>query len=92
MGETLPERVMQTGCDTSPRESQESQRSRGLVSERELRPTATYRKVTGGFRSTWGANFFAAVRSVIGTAARRGIDAYQAIKMVLQGQSALDTA
>jgi hypothetical protein len=23
-------------------------------SERELRPTATYRKVTGGFRSAWG--------------------------------------
>jgi transposase len=58
-------------------------------SERELRPTATYRKVTGGFRSVWGANFFAAVRSIIGTATRRGIDAYQAVKMVLQGQSVL---
>ncbi len=32
-------------------------------SERELRPTATYRKVTGGFRSDWGANLFATVRS-----------------------------
>jgi len=41
-------------------------------SGRELRPTATYRKVTGGFRSTWGADLFAGVRSVIGTAARRG--------------------
>lgn len=61
-------------------------------SERELRPTATYRKVTGGFRSKWGANFFAAVRSIIGTAARRGIDAYQAIKMILQGQSVLTPA
>ena len=29
-------------------------------SERELRPTATYRKVTGGFRSDWGADLFAA--------------------------------
>ena len=29
-------------------------------SERELRPTATYRKVTGGFRSNWGADLFAA--------------------------------
>jgi len=37
-------------------------------SERELRPTATYRKVTGGFRSDWGADLFAGVRSVIGTA------------------------
>jgi transposase len=58
-------------------------------SERELRPIATYRKVTGGFRSKWGADFFAAVRSIIGTAARRGIDAYQAIKMVLKGNSVL---
>jgi len=58
-------------------------------SERELRPTATYRKVTGGFRSDWGADLFAALRSIIGTAARRGIDAYQAIRMTLQGQSVL---
>jgi transposase len=58
-------------------------------SERELRPTATYRKVTGGFRSEWGADLYAAVRSVIGTAARRGIDAYQAIRTTLQGQSIL---
>src|SRR5215218_10383988 len=58
-------------------------------SERELRPTATYRKVTGGFRSDWGADLYAAVRSVIGTAARRGIGAFQAIRTTLQGQSVL---
>jgi len=56
-------------------------------SERELRPTATYRKVTGGFRSTWGADLFAGVRSVIGTAARRGVGAYQAIQQTLRGQA-----
>jgi transposase len=56
-------------------------------SERELRPTATYRKVTGGFRSTWGADLFAAARSVIGTAARRGTNAYQAILNTLRSQS-----
>ena len=56
-------------------------------SERELRPTATYRKVTGGFRSAWGADLYAAVRSVIGTAARRGVDAYQAIQQTLRGQA-----
>jgi transposase len=55
-------------------------------SERELRPTATYRKVTGGFRSDWGADLFAGVRSVIGTAARRGESAYQAIQQTLRGQ------
>ena len=58
-------------------------------SERELRPTATYRKVTGGFRSEWGADLFAAVRSVIGTAKRGGIDAYQAIRNTLRGQATL---
>ncbi len=58
-------------------------------SERELRPTATYRKVTGGFRSDWSKDLFAAFRSVIGTAARRGIDAYQAVLMTLSGLSVL---
>ena len=58
-------------------------------SERELRPTATYRKVTGGFRSTWGADLFANIRSVIGTAARHGIDAYHAIHAILRGASVL---
>ena len=59
------------------------------ASERELRPIATYRKVTGGFRSDWGADLYAGVRSVIGTAARRGIDAYRAIRATLQGQSVI---
>ncbi|MFL5288248.1 MAG: IS66 family transposase [Rhodopila sp.] len=59
------------------------------ASERELRPTATYRKVTGGFRSSCGADLFAAVRSVVGTAARRGLDAYQAIRAVLDGESVI---
>lgn len=59
------------------------------ASERDLRPTATYRKVTGGFRSDWGADLFAAVRSVIGTARRRGIDAYQAIRETLRGHSVI---
>ncbi len=58
-------------------------------SEREVRPTATYRKVTGGFRSQWGKDLFAAFRSIVGTAARRGIDACQAVRMTLSGQSVL---
>lgn len=58
-------------------------------SERELRPTATYRKVAGDFRSDWGPDLFAGFRSVVGTAAHRGIGAYQAIKMILQGKSVL---
>ena len=59
------------------------------ASERALRPTATYRKVTGGFRSDLGADLFAAFRSIVGTAARRGIDPYQAIRMTLPGQPVL---
>jgi transposase len=59
------------------------------ASERELRPTATYRKVTGGFRSHWGADLFAAVRSVVGTSARHGRNAYQAIRAVLHGESVI---
>jgi transposase len=58
-------------------------------SERELRPIATYRKVTGGFRSDWGADLFAAVRSVIGTASRQGVDAYDAILSTLRGNDVL---
>lgn len=50
---------------------------------------ATYRKVTGGFRSGWRADFYAAVRSVVGTARRRGADAYAAIRRTLQGQLAV---
>jgi transposase len=60
-------------------------------SERELRPTATYRKVTGGFRSAWGADFYAAIRSVVGTAKRRGINAYQAITATLRGHTVIPT-
>ena len=54
-------------------------------SERELRPTATYRKVTGGFRSDWGADLFASIRSVVGTAACSGVDAYAAVRDALCG-------
>jgi transposase len=48
---------------------------------------AMYRKVTGGFRSDWGADLCASVKSVIGTAQRQGIDAYKALLMVLSGRS-----
>jgi transposase len=57
--------------------------------ERDLRPMVVYRKVTGGFRSAWGPDLCAAVKSVVGTAARRGIDAYHAIHAVLSGRTVL---
>ena len=58
-------------------------------SERDLRPMVVYREVTGGFRSAWGPDLCAAVQSVIGTTARRGIDAYHAIHAVLSGRTVL---
>jgi transposase len=58
-------------------------------SERDLRPMVVYRKVTGGFRSAWAPDLCAAVESVVGTAARRGIDAYHAIHAVLSGRTVL---
>jgi transposase len=58
-------------------------------SERALRPLMVHRKVTGGFRSTWGPDLCAAIKSVVGTAARRGIDAYHAIHAVLSGRTVL---
>lgn len=52
-------------------------------SERALRPTATYRKVTGGFRSNWGADLYAAVRSTLGTAVKSGQNPFATIQTTL---------
>lgn len=49
------------------------------VSEREIRPSVVFRKVTGGFRSDWGACIHAAYRSITGTAKLHGKTALQAI-------------
>jgi transposase len=57
------------------------------LSERNLRPMATYRKVTGGFRSQWAPDLYAGVRSAIATAARKGIDAFAAIQNILAGST-----
>ena len=54
-------------------------------SERALRPCATYRKVTGGFRTPSGATFYADGRSLLETARRRDIPPLHAIALTLQG-------
>jgi transposase len=38
------------------------------ISERHLRPSVIFRKVTNGFRCEWGAETYAAFRSIVGTA------------------------
>lgn len=57
-------------------------------SERALRPSVIFRKVTNGFRSEWGSNFFSSVRSVIGTGQRQGLNPYQSIQKALSPNSA----
>jgi transposase len=59
-------------------------------SERDIRPSATFRKVTGGFRSDWGADFYAGVRSTLNTGRKQGLSAFQAIKATINAQAILE--
>jgi transposase len=52
--------------------------------ERALRPSVIFRKVTGGFRSHWGARLYAAAQSVIGTGRLGGKSALEAIQDALR--------
>lgn len=52
-------------------------------SERALRPSVIFRKVTGGFRSHWGARLYAAAASVIATGRLNGKSALQALQNVI---------
>jgi transposase len=58
-------------------------------SEQAIRMSTVFRKVTNGFRSDWGRDLFAAVRSVVNTGKRRGLSAYQAIQKALSATSSL---
>jgi transposase len=52
-------------------------------SEQAFRMSKLFMKVTNCFRSNWGKELFAGVRSVINTGKRQGLNAYQAIKRAL---------
>ena len=54
--------------------------------ERALRPSVIFRKVTGCFRSKWGADVYAAAASVIATGRLYGLTALQAIANALAGK------
>lgn len=56
--------------------------------ERALRPSVIFRKVTGCFRSHWGARLYAAAASVIATGRLNGKSALQAIQDVIAAQPA----
>lgn len=53
------------------------------ASEQALRWSVIFRKITNGFRSDWGADLFAMIRSLIDTARRQGFSAFEAISLVL---------
>lgn len=57
------------------------------VAERALRPSVIHRKVTGCFRSDWGAKAYAAIASVIDTAELSGINAFNAIQSLFGSPS-----
>ena len=59
------------------------------VSERLLRPSVIFRKVTNGFRSVGGAQVYADICSVIATGALNGLHALDAIRACLKGRSVI---
>jgi transposase len=58
------------------------------ASERALRMSVIFRKVTNGFRSHWGAKVYADVCSIVGTARMAGQTALAAIRAVLAAPAA----
>jgi len=52
-------------------------------SEQALRWSVIFRKVTNGFRSDWGRDLFAAVRSIVNTGKRQGLSAFESILVAL---------
>jgi len=53
------------------------------ASEQALRWSVIFRKVTNGFRSDWGRDLFAAVRSIVNTGRRQGFSAFESILAAL---------
>lgn len=56
------------------------------VSERHLRPSVTFRKVTNGFRCAWGAETYAAFRSVVSTAKANGASVLDTVRFVISAK------
>lgn len=61
-------------------------------SERALRPSVIFRKVTNGFRSEWGAKVYADLCSIVETARRNGRSALAAIRDALAAPAAAGPA
>jgi transposase len=59
------------------------------ASEQALRLSVIFRKVTNGFRSDWGRDLFAKVRSIVNTGKRQGLSAFQSISRALDPAQSL---
>jgi len=60
------------------------------ISERHLRPSVIFRKVTNGFRCEWGAETYAAFRSVVSTAKANRASVLRAVQFVLSAKSPVE--
>jgi transposase len=56
------------------------------VSERHLRPSVIFRKVTNGFRCEWGAETYAAFRSVVSTAKANSASVLDTVRFVISAK------
>ena len=61
------------------------------VSERHLRPSVIFRKVTNGFRCQWGAEAYAAFRSVVSKAKANGGSIPDTVQFVLSTEQTRKT-
>jgi transposase len=61
-------------------------------SERNLRPSVIFRKVTNCFRSDWGAKVYADICSIVGTGRLNGRSPFAAIRAALTMRSKLATS
>ncbi len=53
------------------------------ASEQALRWSVIFRKITNGFRSNWGRDLFAMIRSIVNTGRRQGLSAFESILAAL---------
>jgi transposase len=56
------------------------------VSERHLRPSVIFRKVTNGFRCEWGAETYAAFRSIVSTAKANRASVLDTVRFVISAK------
>jgi len=59
------------------------------ASEQALRWSVIFRKITNGFRSIWGRDLFAMIRSIVNTGYRHGLSAFESILAALNPLEAL---